>query len=150
MRVHAAEHRRGSTGRDIRGLPGHDIALHHAPDAARQRAADGETPAAAAARALKGAIALVDGKKAAGVFGDKGFIGTVYITNPIRKPRFRIGAWEEEWNRHVSSFRDLVERAIADLKAWRVLFNYRCPLATFGITFFAATGLYFFKANFCG
>jgi hypothetical protein len=28
-------------------------------------------------------------KKASGVFGDKGFIGTTYITTPIRKPQSR-------------------------------------------------------------
>jgi hypothetical protein len=57
--------------------------------------------------------------------------------------------WEKIWNRQVSSFRAPVERAIADLKAWRALFtDYRRPLATFETSFYAATGLYFFKANF--
>lgn len=101
-------------------------------------------------RKLDGSAAEKVLKKAGGVFGDKGFIGTGYITTPIRKPQFRkLTAWEKEWNRQVSSFRAPVERAIADLKAWRVLFSdYRRPLATFRITFFAATGLYFFKVNF--
>jgi len=45
-------------------------------------------------------------KKAGGVFGDKGFIGTDYITTPIRKPEFReLLRWEHEWNNRVSSFR---------------------------------------------
>jgi hypothetical protein len=40
-------------------------------------------------------------------------------------------------------------RAVADLKVWRVLFaDYRRPLDTFETTFQAATGLYFFKAGF--
>jgi hypothetical protein len=39
-------------------------------------------------------------KKAGGVFGDKGFIGTDYITTPIRKPECReLLPWEREWNR---------------------------------------------------
>jgi hypothetical protein len=89
-------------------------------------------------------------KKASGVFGDKGFIGTSYITTPIRKPRSRkLLEWEMEWNRQVSSFRAPVERAIADLKAWRALFtDYRRPIETFEESFYAATGLYFFKATF--
>ena len=45
-------------------------------------------------------------KKAGGVFGDKGFIGTDYITTPIRKPECReLLQWEHEWNNQVSSFR---------------------------------------------
>jgi hypothetical protein len=40
------------------------------------------------------------------VFGDKGFIGTDYITTPIRKPEgLELLQWEHEWNNQVSSFR---------------------------------------------
>ena len=50
-------------------------------------------------------------KKAGGVFGDKGFIGTDYITTPIRKPECReLLQWEHEWNNQVSSFRAPVDR----------------------------------------
>jgi hypothetical protein len=89
-------------------------------------------------------------KKAGGVFGDKGFIGTDYITTPIRKPQFRkLLQWEREWNNQVSSFRAPVERAIATLKAWRILFtDYRRPLKTFKSSFRATIGLYFFKESF--
>jgi hypothetical protein len=89
-------------------------------------------------------------KKASGVFGDKGFIGTDYITTPIRKPECRaLLQWELEWNAQVSSYRAPVERAIATLKAWRILFtDYRRPLKTFTSSFRAAIGLYFFKENF--
>ena len=88
--------------------------------------------------------------KAGGVFGDKGFIGTDYITTPIRKPECRkLLQWELEWNRQVSSFRAPVERAIANLKTWRILFtDYRRPLKTFTSSFRAAIGLYFFKRGF--
>ena len=45
-------------------------------------------------------------REAGGVFGDKGFIGTDYITTPIRKPECRgLLQWEHEWNNQVSSFR---------------------------------------------
>lgn len=101
-------------------------------------------------RKLKGSASEKILKKAGGVFGDKGFIGTSYITTPIRKPQFRkLLDWEKEWNRQVSSFRAPVERAIADLKAWRALFtDYRRPLNTFEASFQAAIGLYFFKGSF--
>jgi hypothetical protein len=89
-------------------------------------------------------------KKAGGVFGDKGFIGTDYITTPIRKPECReLLQWEHEWNNRVSSFRAPVERAVATLKTWRILFtDYRRPLKTFKSSFRAAIGLYFFKESF--
>jgi hypothetical protein len=89
-------------------------------------------------------------RKAGGVFGDKGFIGTDYITTPIRKPQCRnLLEWEKEWNSQVSSYRAPVERAVATLKAWRMLFtDYRRPLKTFKTSFRAAIGLYFFKESF--
>ena len=89
-------------------------------------------------------------KKAGGVFGDKGFIGTDYITTPIRKPQCRkLLQWEHEWNNQVSSFRAPVERAVATLKTWRILFtDYRRPLETFKSSFRATIGLYFFKGSF--
>jgi hypothetical protein len=101
-------------------------------------------------RKLKGSAAEKILKKATGVFGDKGFIGTDYITTPIRKPKSRkLLEWEKEWNRQVSSYRAPVERAVADLKVWRVLFtDYRRPLDTFETTFRAAIGLYFFRRGF--
>jgi DDE superfamily endonuclease/Helix-turn-helix of DDE superfamily endonuclease len=89
-------------------------------------------------------------KKAGGVFGDKGFIGTGFITTPIRKPQYRkLLQWEHKWNNQVSSYRAPVERAVATLKAWRALFtDYRRPLKTFKSSFRAAIGLYFFKEGF--
>src|SRR5512144_1256928 len=89
-------------------------------------------------------------RKAGGVFGDKGFIGTDYITTPIRKPQCRkLLEWEQEWNHDVSSLRAPVERAVATLKAWRILFtDYRRPLEIFQSSFRAAIGLYFFRESF--
>ena len=99
---------------------------------------------------LKGSDVEMILKKAGGVLGDKGFIGTDYITTPIRKPKCRqLLQWEHEWNNQVSSFRAPVERAVATLKTWRVLFtDYRRPLKTFKSSFRAAIGLYFFKESF--
>lgn len=100
---------------------------------------------------LKGSDAERILKVAGGAFGDKGFIGTDYITTPIRKPkgRKRLYEWEREWNKQVSSYRAPVERAVAHLKTWRILFtDYRRPLKTFKSSFRAAIGLYFFKESF--
>jgi hypothetical protein len=101
-------------------------------------------------RKLKGSAVERILEKAGGMFGDKGFIGTDYITTPIRKPTCReLFQWEHEWNNQVSSYRAPVERAVATLKTWRILFtDYRLPLKTFKSSFRAATGLYFFKESF--
>jgi hypothetical protein len=98
---------------------------------------------------LKGSDAEKILKKAGGVFGDKRFIGTDYITTPIRKPQCRkLLQWEHRWNNQVSSFRAPVERAVATLKTWRILFtDYRRPLKTFMSSFRAAIGIYFFKES---
>ena len=82
--------------------------------------------------------------------GDKGFIGTDYIITPIRKPKGRdLHKSEHDYNNQISSLRAPVERAIANLKTWRILFtDYRRPLKTFLSSFRAAIGLYFFKEAF--
>ena len=99
---------------------------------------------------LKGSAVEEILRKASGVFGDKGFIGTDYITTPIRKPECReLLQWEQEWNHQVSSFCAPVERAVATLKTWRILFtDCRRPPKTFISSFRAAIGLYFFKERF--
>jgi hypothetical protein len=52
-------------------------------------------------------------------------------------------------NNQISSLRAPVERAVANLKTWRILFtDYRRPLKTFLSSFRAAIGLYFFKEAF--
>lgn len=89
-------------------------------------------------------------KHAGGVIGDKGFIGTDYITTLARKPEDReLYIREHDYNNQVSSLRAPVERAVANLKTWRILFtDYRRPLETFTSSFRAAIGLFFFKASF--
>ncbi|MGH3521747.1 MAG: transposase family protein [Mycobacterium sp.] len=89
-------------------------------------------------------------KLAGGVIGDKGFIGPDYITTPVRKPQDRdLYMREHDYNNQISSLRAPVERAIANLKTWRILFrDYRRPLKTFSSSFRAAIGLYSFKEGF--
>jgi hypothetical protein len=89
-------------------------------------------------------------KLAGDVIGDKGFIGTDYIITPVRKPKNRdLYLREHDYNRQISSLRAPVERAVANLKTWRILFtDYRRPLKTFFSSFRAAIGLYFFKETF--
>jgi hypothetical protein len=99
---------------------------------------------------LKDSECEVIPKTAGGVIGDKGFIGTDYIVIPVRKPQGReLYMSEHDYNNQVSSLRAPVERAVASLKTWRILFaDYRRPLATFMSSFRAAIGLYFFKESF--
>ncbi len=89
-------------------------------------------------------------KQAGSVIGDKGFIGTDYIITPVRKPKNReLHKSEHDYNNQISSLRAPVERAVANLKTWRILFaDYRRPLKTFLSSFRAAIGLYFFKEGF--
>lgn len=56
---------------------------------------------------------------------------------------------EHEYNNQISSIRAPIERAIAHLKTWKILFtDYRRPLHTFLDSFHAAIGLYFFELSF--
>jgi len=89
-------------------------------------------------------------KLAGDAIGDKGFIGTDYIITPIRKPKHRdLHKSEHDYNNQISSLRAPVERAVANLKTWRILFtDYRRPLKTFLSSFRAAIGLYFFEMGF--
>jgi hypothetical protein len=99
---------------------------------------------------LKGSECEVILKTAGGAIGDKGLIGTDYIVTPVRKPQgSELYMSEHDYNNQVSSLRTPVERAVASLKTWRILFaDYRRPLATFRSSFGAAIGLYFFKESF--
>jgi hypothetical protein len=74
---------------------------------------------------------------AGGAIGDKGFIGADYIVTPVRKPQDReLYMSEHDYNNQISSLRAPVERAVANLKTWRILFtDYRRPLKTFTSSF---------------
>jgi hypothetical protein len=55
---------------------------------------------------------------------------------------------QKEYNAQISAIRAPVERAIANIKIWRILHtDYRRPLQTFQETFHAVVGLYWFKLN---
>jgi hypothetical protein len=86
---------------------------------------------------------------AGSVIADKGFQGSGYVT-PAKKPTDReLYMREHEYNNQVSSIRAPIERAVAHLKAWKILFtDYRRPLSTFLDSFDAAIGLYFFRLSF--
>ena len=86
---------------------------------------------------------------AGAVIGDKGFQGSGYVT-PAKKP---IGGdlylREHEYNSQISSLRAPVERAVAHLKNWKILFtDYRRPLSTRLDSWRAAIGLYFYELSF--
>ncbi|PPK71328.1 DDE superfamily endonuclease [Actinokineospora auranticolor] len=91
---------------------------------------------------------VLDGREPSTWLGDKGYIGSGILT-PIRKPRNREQPdWEVEFNRHHNSIRVVVERAIAQLKTWRVLHtDYRRPIDTFTDTISAVIALYFYSAE---
>ena len=62
---------------------------------------------------LKGSDCEIILKLAGGVFGDKGFIGTDYITTPFRKPQDReLYIREHEYNNQIISHRAPFERAV--------------------------------------
>jgi hypothetical protein len=86
---------------------------------------------------------------AGAVIADKGFQGSGYVT-PVKKPRDRnLYLREHEYNNQISSIRSPIERAVAHLKTWKILFtDYRRPLHTFLDSFRAAIGLYFFELSF--
>jgi len=86
---------------------------------------------------------------AGSVIADKGFQGSGYVT-PTKKPRDReLYLREHEYNNQISSIRSPIERAVAHLKTWKILFtDYRRPLHTFLDSFRAAIGLYFFELSF--
>lgn len=86
---------------------------------------------------------------AGSVVADKGFQGSGYVT-PIKKPQDReLYIREHEYNNQISSIRAPVERAVAHIKTWKILFtDYRRPLSTFADSFRAAIGLYFFQLSF--
>ncbi|MEU6585494.1 transposase family protein [Nocardia sp. NPDC046763] len=80
--------------------------------------------------------------------GDKGYIGKGMLT-PIRKPPGReLLDWEKQFNATVNTVRAAVERAIANLKTWRILHtDYRRPIGTFEATIAAVVALEFFRTQ---
>ena len=86
---------------------------------------------------------------AGAVIADKGFQGSGCITPAKKPPGRELYVREHQYNNQVSSIRAPIERAVAHLKAWKILFtDYRRPLRTFLDSFRAAIGLYFFELSF--
>ena len=81
--------------------------------------------------------------------GDKGYIGTGLIT-PYRKPAGReLLDWQKEFNTAVNQIRYVIERAIANFKAWRSMHtDYRRPRDTYHTAFAAVRALHFFSLRF--
>jgi DDE superfamily endonuclease len=91
---------------------------------------------------------VLDGMELKNWIGDKGYVGMEMIT-PIKKPICRdLLDWEKEFNKAINGIRWIVERAIANLKTWRVLhIDYRRPYKTFATTISAVLGLEFYRNN---
>jgi transposase len=92
------------------------------------------------------ASGLLDGLDPADLLADKGYQGSGMIT-PIKKPKGReLRDTDVEYNTGINRLRAAVERAIANLKTWRILHtDYRRPLATFEETITATIGLHFYR-----
>jgi virulence factor Mce-like protein len=91
---------------------------------------------------------LLTSGTAADRIGDKGYIGKGMLT-PIRKPAHRdLLEWEKDFNTAVNRVRYVIERAIANLKTWRILHtDYRRPIETFEQTIAIVVALEFFRKS---
>jgi hypothetical protein len=89
---------------------------------------------------------LVDLIDSANSVGDKGYLGTGLLT-PFRKPPGgELLPWQKEFNKQVNALRAPVERAIANLKTWRILHtDYRRPRDSYPTAFNAVRALHFFR-----
>ena len=87
---------------------------------------------------------LPDGASPPRHIGDKGYIGLGMIT-PRRKPaNLPLHPDDKTYNRAVNQLRHRTERAIANIKTWRVLHtSHRRPLETLPTTITAILGLIF-------
>jgi DDE superfamily endonuclease/Helix-turn-helix of DDE superfamily endonuclease len=85
----------------------------------------------------------------ANTIGDKGYQGTGAIT-PKKKPKNgELTDSDKEYNRDVNRIRYVVERAIANIKTWRILHtDYRRPIDTFDSAFRVIRKLIFFTEGF--
>jgi transposase len=92
---------------------------------------------------------LADALDTSNSIADKGYIGTGMLT-PFRKPPGgELLLWQKEFNAAVNSLRAAVERAIANVKTWRILHtDYRRPLKSYEAALRAVRGLLFFKMSY--
>ena len=79
---------------------------------------------------------------------DKGYIGLGLLTPTKRKPGRKMRSAVKENNRRVNRLRSVVERVIAQVKTWRVLYSgFRRPLGSYGRVFSVVRALIFFAAS---
>ena len=94
------------------------------------------------------ASGLLEGIYPSGWIADKGYVGRGMITPHKKPPNGELSEAAKEANRSVNKIRQVVERTIAHIKAWRILHtDYRRPLHTFEQTITAALSLHVFKTT---
>jgi hypothetical protein len=88
------------------------------------------------------------GAGAAYVFADLGYRGTGYFI-PRRKPvGGQLTGQQRDYAARISAIRAPIERAVANLNAWRILHtDYRRPLHTYHDALHAALGLHCFTTR---
>jgi DDE superfamily endonuclease/Helix-turn-helix of DDE superfamily endonuclease len=85
----------------------------------------------------------------ANTIADKGYIGTGILTPYRKPPGGELLDWQKKFNTDINKLRYVVERAIANVKTWRILLtDYRRPLHTYPTTFTMIRALVFFKQGF--
>ena len=94
------------------------------------------------------ASGLLDGIDPSGWIADKGYVGRGMITPHKKPPNGELSEAAKEANKSINRIRQVVERTIAHIKAWRILHtDYRRPLHTFEQTITAALSLHVFKTT---
>ena len=78
------------------------------------------------------AFGLLEGIDPSGWIADKGYVGRGMITPHKKPPNGELSEAAKEANKSINKIRQVVERTIAHIKAWRILHtDYRRPLHTF-------------------
>ena len=91
---------------------------------------------------------LLEGIDPSGWIADKGYVGRGMITPHKKPPNGELSEAAKEANKSINKIRQVVERAIAHIKSWRILHtDYRRPLHTFEQTITAALSLHVFKTT---
>ena len=95
------------------------------------------------------ATGLLDHITPGQLIGDKGYIGLGMITPVRAQPHQQHTEEEKNFNKSVNTIRYKIERAIANLKTWRILHtDYRRPFKTFAETITTVLALHFYKTTF--
>lgn len=94
------------------------------------------------------ASGVLDGFAAGGFIADKGYVGLGLVT-PHKKPiDGQLSDEQRAHNRIVNQQRAIVERAIAQLKTWRIVHtDYRRPITTFDQTIATVVALHFYRTS---